>query len=41
MIADEVKAGFEVHFVDKYSEVFDIALKHDEAKDLPRAAAAG
>jgi hypothetical protein len=35
-----VKDGFEVHFVEHYGEVFDIALKHDEAKDMPQAAAA-
>ena len=37
--ADETKAGFEVHFVENYDEVFKIALDYDSS-ELPLAAAA-
>ncbi len=38
-VADETKAGFEVHFVDRYDEIFKIALDY-ESSELPLAAAA-
>lgn len=37
--ADETKAGFDVHFVENYDEVFKIALDY-ESSELPLAAAA-
>ena len=37
--ADETKAGFDVHFVERYDEVFKIALDY-ESSELPLAAAA-
>ena len=40
--ADDVKAGFDVHFVETYSEIFSLALDCSrETADFPRAAAAG
>ena len=38
-VADETKAGFEVHFVERYDEVFKTALEY-ESSELPLAAAA-
>ncbi|CAL5228054.1 g11119 [Coccomyxa viridis] len=38
-LSDETKAGFEVHFVDRYDEIFKIALDY-ESSELPLAAAA-
>ena len=39
--ADEVKAGFEAHFVERYSEVYDIAFGNlDKAERSPAEAAA-
>ncbi|CAK0771468.1 hypothetical protein CVIRNUC_003863 [Coccomyxa viridis] len=38
-LSDETKAGFEVHFVENYDEVFKIALDYDSS-ELPLAAAA-
>lgn len=32
MGADDVKQGIEVHFVDQYQQVFDLALLYDPAK---------
>lgn len=37
--ADETKAGFDVHFVENYDEVFKVALDY-ESSELPLAAAA-
>ena len=37
--ADETKAGFEVHFVENYDQVFKIALGYDSS-ELPMAATA-
>lgn len=28
--ADEVKAGFEAHFVESYNQVFELAFRYDE-----------
>ena len=40
-VADEVKAGFEAHFVETYGEVFDIAFGDvDKAEVSPAQAAA-
>jgi hypothetical protein len=41
--AEDVKEGFEVHFVQTFDEVFRLALDYDKgaASDLPQAAAAG
>ena len=40
-VADEVKAGFEAHFVESYGEVFDIAFGDvDQAEVSPTQAAA-
>lgn len=40
-VADEVKAGFEAHFVETYGEVFDIAFGFvDQSEVSPAQAAA-
>ena len=39
---DDVRAGFDVHFVETYSEIFSLALDYDmEKSEFPQAAAAG
>ena len=41
LVAEDVKEGLEVHFVDTFSEVFKLALDYNREADLPQAAAAG